>query len=181
MRMLSGKDGGQIKGIGNVTAAPDIRPVLAGARRVRRCLVLTSIAMGACTVERTPHLYPINEVASKTGVLGGHIVGHGNLHGTMDISMPDGELLEGEYSIVPDGSVSVGFGSIFTTVYGAHGTASGVATANTFSFPAGGQGAASLYGNKRTTLQCEFVNSNMTGHGYGACKTSSGGIYRMLY
>jgi hypothetical protein len=139
------------------------------------------IMLSACTVERTPHLYPTNNAADMTGVLEGHIIGHGNLHGTMDVSMPDGERLAGEYSIVPEGSVSIGFGSVFTTVYGSHAAASGGGTTRAFAFPAGGQGVASLFGSKGTTLECEFLNSNMTGHGYGACRSSGGGVYRMMY
>ena len=30
-------------------------------------------------------------------------------------------------------------------------------------------------------MQCEFLNANMTGHGYGACRTSKGVLYRMIY
>ena len=152
-----------------------------GARPIQWCIVTLSITLPGCTVVRTPHLYPTNDAASQTGVLGGHIIGHGNLHGTIDISLPTGELIEGEYSIVSDGSISTGFGNIFTTVYGPSGSVSGTATTSAFSFPAGGQGVASLYGRAGTSLQCEFMNNNMTGHGYGACKSSAGGIYRLLY
>lgn len=140
-------------------------------------LVLASVLLSGC-IGRTPHLYPTNAAASQTGVLEAHMLGHGNLHGILDLSLPSGEPLIGEYSIVSDGSV--GFGSVFSTVYGSsHGTAIG--TGSAFSFPAGGQGAASLYGTNGTTLQCEFINNNMTGHGYGACQMSNGGIYRMMY
>ena len=29
-------------------------------------------------------------------------------------------------------------------------------------------------------LQCEFLNANVTGHGYGACRSSKGDIYRLI-
>jgi hypothetical protein len=138
------------------------------------------IMLSGCTVERTSHLYPNNNAADMTGVLEGRIIGHDD-HGTMDVSMPDGERLTGAYSIVPEGSVSVGFGSVFATVYGSHGAASAGGTTRAFAFPAGGQGVASLFGPKGTTLECEFLNSKTTGHGYGACRSSDGGIYRLMY
>ena len=143
-------------------------------------LFATFIMLSACTVERTSHLYPTNNAADMTGVLEGHMIGH-NDHGTMDVVMPYGERVTGDYSIVAEGSVSVGFGSIFTIVYGSHGAASGGGTTRAFAFPAGGQGVASLFGSKGTTLECEFLDSNKTRHGYGACRSSDGAIYRMMY
>ena len=68
-----------------------------------------------CTIEREPHLYPINETASPTGVLEAKMLGHGQLHGTLEITTPGGELLRGEYSIVSS------FGNIFATAYGGGG------------------------------------------------------------
>ena len=149
--------------------------------RIRVALVATASALGiaSCTIERSPHLYPANDAASGTGVLEAHFVGHGTLHGTAEMTMPDGEFLQGEYSIVSGGSVS--FGSIFGTVYGRGGSVSGSGTSGGFSMEASGQGAASLYGNRRTSVQCEFLNNNLTGHGYGACQSSKGGLYRMEY
>jgi hypothetical protein len=93
--------------------------------------------------------------------------------------MPNGEILEGEYSIVAGGSI--GFGNVFSSVYGRGGYASGVGTASSFSMSASGEGSASLYGPQGTSIQCEFVNNNMTGHGYGACQSSQGGLYRLQY
>jgi hypothetical protein len=132
------------------------------------------LLLSACSVERTPHLFPTNNAADMTGILEGHMAG--KLQGTMDVSMPDGEQVAGNYSIVPEGSVSIGFGSILTTVYGSHGAAT-----RAFAFPAGGQGVAALFGPRGTTLDCEFLDSNATRHGYGACKSSDGAIYRMMY
>ena len=31
------------------------------------------------------------------------------------------------------------------------------------------------------SIQCEFLNNNVTGHGYGACQSSKGGLYKMQY
>jgi hypothetical protein len=151
------------------------------ARRTKRVAPALALLVGltGCAIERTPHLYPANDIAQKTGVLSGSWVGHGHLHGTAELTMPDGEILQGEYSIVTGGSI--GFGNIFSTVYGSRGFASGIGTVSGSSISAGGEGSASLYGSKGTSMQCEFRNNNMTGHGYGACQSSIGGLYRMQY
>lgn len=126
------------------------------------------VSLAACTVERTAHLYPLNDAASKTGVVEGSLVGHGELHGVASAIAPGGEVFRGEYSIVAGGSVS--YGNIFSGVYG-----SGVTIAGS------GRGEASLVGNKGTSVQCEFLNDNILGHGYGACQSSTGGLYKLLY
>jgi hypothetical protein len=86
-------------------------------------LLLFSLAatlLGGCVVERDVSLFPVDAKAKSTGPIEARIVGHGNLHGTFDATLPDGETLKGNYSIVPGGSS--GFGSIVT--------AAGVATTN---------------------------------------------------
>jgi hypothetical protein len=30
-------------------------------------------------------------------------------------------------------------------------------------------------------MQCEFYNDNVSGHGNGACKSSKGALYRLVY
>jgi hypothetical protein len=146
---------------------------------LRRILVTMSIALSACTIVRTPHLFPVNDIAKGTGVLSGTFVGHGHLHGTAEFSMPDGELIRGQYSIVAGGSIGVG--NIFSAVYGPAGGVSSAGIVSTSAISARGQGFLSVYGPKGTSMECEFLNNNFTGHGYGACKSSTGGLYRMLY
>ena len=147
--------------------------------RTALAAAITASCLADCTVERDVHLYPINETAPATTVLAGKLVGHGEGHGTIAIAMPDGEPLQGEYSIVFDSTV--GFGTIFGTVFGPGGVAAGTGTSTNISVSGEGQGTASLVGNQGTSMQCEFLNANLTGHGYGACKTAKGATYRMMY
>jgi hypothetical protein len=140
-------------------------------RNTEWTVLVPGASAAGCMVERTPHLYPANDVASKTGVLQGLFVGHGTGHGTADITMADGEILRGEYTIVADGAVS--FGSVFSTVYGS-GSSSSIAMAGK------GTGEAALAGDRGTSAQCEFLNNNLTGHGNGACRSSTGGIYKLI-
>jgi len=148
---------------------------------VRAVAGTAALLTAACTISRDVNLYPTNEQATSDAgaVLHGKLVGHGQLRGTVEITMPDGELLQGEYSIVANGSMS--FGSVFNTVYGSRGATTGSATSTNFSVAGQGQGVAALVGARGTSMQCEFLNNNMTGHGYGACQTVKGATYRMMY
>ncbi len=155
------------------------RSITADQMRCRTFLTAALLlGVGACTIERDISLYPAG-TTSGTTVLRGKMIGHGEGHGTLEITMPDRELLQGEYSIVFNSSV--GFGSIFGTVYGPRGAISGSSTSTNISMAGEGQGSASLVGNSGTSMQCEFLNANMTGHGYGACLTAKGKTYRMIY
>jgi hypothetical protein len=137
------------------------------------------LGVAGCAVERAAHLYPTKDAASATGVLDGKFVGHAEGHGTAELTMPDGERLKSEYSIMFDGSVS--FGSIFATVYGPRGVASGNGASTSIRMGGTGEGSAALIGNRGTSVQCEFLNANMTGHGFGACRSSNGGVYRLRH
>jgi hypothetical protein len=134
-------------------------------------IAFAALLLGGCVVERDVSMYPLDASAKSTGVIEARMLGHGNLHGTLDATLPDGEALKGSYSIVAGGSS--GFGSIIT--------AAGVASANSFSVSNEGQGSAALYGNRGTSLQCEFLNNTMLGHGYGACRSDQGGVWKMIY
>ena len=90
--------------------------------RATICAAVSSLLLTGCTVTRTVHLYPANPTPAETAVIQGVIVGHGQGHGTAKFTMPDGEILLGEYSIVFGGSV--GFGTILGSVSGPGGTAS---------------------------------------------------------
>jgi hypothetical protein len=107
-------------------------------------------------------------VAVAGGMLGGHAVGHGQLHGTITVTMPDGELLTGDYSIIPTGGGSA-------LVAGPAGLVGGDAVS------AGGNGEANMRGPNGTAMTCTFQNNNMTGHGYRTCQSSPGGAYRLTY
>ena len=142
------------------------------------CACFAAALLAGCTVERDIHLYPTNPSGAQT-VLAGKIVGHGELHGIAEITMPDGEVLRGDYSIVAGGAVN--FGNIFGTVYGPHGSASVGGIESSESISGQGQGQAFLVGDHGTSAQCEFLNNNFMGHGYGACSISKATTYRMIY
>jgi hypothetical protein len=145
-------------------------------------LAVLFVAPAACGSQerlRQGRLYPANDVAATSGVLTLEYVSRGTGAGPITIVMPNGETMQGEYTIVRGGGV--GFGSIFATVYGPQGSASGVATSTSHDIPGGSPGVASLFGDRGTSMQCEFYNDNISGHGYGACRSSNGAVWRLQY
>jgi hypothetical protein len=138
---------------------------------------LAVIALAGCA--KMGHLYPANADASATGVLEAHYKAYGTGHGEMEIPMPDGEVLKGEYSLVRQGAI--GFGSILAAVSGPGGSAYGYGTATSYVIEGGSPGMASVFGTKGTSMQCEFYNDNLSGHGYGGCRSSTGALYRLQY
>jgi hypothetical protein len=82
----------------------------------------------------------------------------------MEMTLPDGEALQGEYSVVAGDSLSVG--NAFGTAYGLGDASSVSATSMCLKMAGSGAGQASLFGNRGTSFHCEFVNNNMKGHGY---------------
>jgi hypothetical protein len=114
------------------------------------------------TGEKTPFSYTYN----------------GSGHGKMTATFANGEVGTGEYSIVVGGSV--GWGSVYGSVYGPTGSVAGSATATSVSQEGRRQGEAILTGNKGSILTCEFT-VGMTGHGFGACQSKTGELYKVLF
>jgi hypothetical protein len=144
---------------------------------IASCVALASLTgcAGFITIEREGHFYPSDQIAAKTGVLTAHMVGHGELHGTVQLPMPNGELLQGEYSIVADGAVGSGL------TLASNGRGFGIGSFGGETMAGSGNGMMVLQGNRGTSLSCEFQNNNLTGHGYGTCQSSTGGHYRVTY
>jgi hypothetical protein len=162
-----------------------------------RLILAVALAMGAMTscvqpgpsrpalayrpnnIVRSARLYPANDLARTGGVLSAQFMDTGTGHGTIEMTMPDGEVLKGEYSVVRGGAVQ--FGSIFESVYGPGGVATGTGTSSSYSMAGSSTGMASAFGSKGSSMDCEFFNDNVSGHGMGACKCSQGALYRLQY
>lgn len=145
-----------------------------------RTFLVLLIALGALSgCARSARLYPANDLGIATGVLEARFMAHGTGHGSIEVTMPDQELLKGEYSLVRGGSI--GFGSVYGSVYGSGGSASFSGNSTSYAVPGGSPGTASLFGSNGTTMLCEFYNDNFSGHGNGGCKSSKGALYRIQY
>ena len=102
-------------------------------------VVLIGVAFMGCA--RNARLYPANDLAIASGVLTARFMAYGTGNGEIEITMPDGELLKGEYSIVRGGAM--GFGNIYGAVYGSGGSASFSGGTNSYVIPGGSPGMAS--------------------------------------
>ena len=103
---------------------------------------------------------------------GATIIGEYNtLSKSVKITLPSGEILEGEYVALTN--ASIGYGSLF------YGTNVGSA----ISVGAGGSsnGYALLKGDKGTVMEIIFSYSEWTGHGFGTAKTNKGDEYRVMF
>ena len=129
-------------------------------------IVLLTLAVSACTTTstvRTARLYALNAEAKVIGDLQATYAA-----GNVEVTLPSGEVLSGEY--VPTHGGSVAFTPIFA---GANS-----ATATTF-FPAKQRtGIATLTGDQGTRMYCEYVGRS---HGGGKCITDGGAEYSMHY
>ncbi len=139
-------------------------------------LTISSLIFLSCS--KQARMYPVNDIASQTGVLKAKYIDSGSGGGKISLTMPDGEILKGEYTTV-DQSV-VGFGSIYKSVY-VSGDALGTGSTPAVSISGSHSGMVAMFGNRGTMMQCEYYVGGWAGNGKGACKSSSGAIYRLHF
>jgi hypothetical protein len=131
----------------------------------------------SCT--SSARLYPANDAATPLGVLKAEYQNYGTGHGTITVTLPDGEVLEGEYSTADNSSYQ--FGSVYASVYGTGGSAYGTASGGSVGISGSSPGIASFFGSKGTSMNCEYFVNNITGSGGGACKDSKGRLWKLHF
>ena len=89
-----------------------------------------------------------------------------------------GEVATGEYSVISGGSV--GWGSVYASVYTPKGVATGNGSAVAVTQNGTREGSAILTGTKGTIVTCEF-SLGLSGHGFGACKSNSDVLYKLFF
>jgi len=94
------------------------------------------------------------------------------------MTLANGTVLTGEYSTVPDGAVA--WGTIYGSVWGTSGYASGSGNRIGVSRRGLQHGAAVLAGGG-VTFDCEYVSSALNGHGTGACRDNSGQDWKLMF
>jgi hypothetical protein len=110
-------------------------------------------------------LYPLNDMAGKTGALSATITDSVNGHATFSLNH-GGELLQGEASRVAAGYP--GFGNVHREVYGDG------------RMPSGQRGIASAVSAHGTYVNCEYA-LNAPNRGTGACLFSNGAKYQLHF
>jgi len=151
------------------------------------CSVLLLLLTFGCL--RTARMYPVSGpiLNDHPQIIIAEFKDYGSGNGEVTVKLPDGELLQGEYSTVPQGSMSFSTSSSNGMV---SASGSGIAITafdwsntygNSFSVANMQCGQATCIGNKGTALSVEYAVSAMTGHGYGIGKDNKGNIYRIQF
>jgi hypothetical protein len=104
---------------------------------------------------------------------------NGTGKGTLTAVTASGEKLKGEYVTLAGGQVS--WGSIYASVYGPKGSASGSGSSFASSTEAKQRGTAIATGDKGTIIQCEYITSVWNGGGTGACKDNHDVLYKLMF
>lgn len=127
---------------------------------------VSSIPVNSVTTLQA-RLYPLNGLASKSGILNATATDANNGRGTFSVVFM-GETLQGDASRVDNSSI--GFGHIYREVLGSA----------VQSVSGGRRGIANGFGPNGTSVQCEY---QMTAKdiGTGACLFSNGAKYQMHF
>lgn len=148
-----------------------------------------SILLAGCTNPRPVQSFPLNAVAQQNSVVSFELTIRGSLIGksTARAVMASGEVLEGAFTIIPQGGS--GFGQIYGQAYGtatgnqgAFAQMSGTTSATSFNFwhSSSSPGVATLSGNRGTVLDCEvMIDGDFSGT--GACRSTQGALYRVHF
>lgn len=131
------------------------------------------LALGACS--REARLYPAN-VEAGAGLLKAKFTDSGMGKGPVEVTMPDGEVLHGEFSTTD--TSNYGFGSAVAS----NGRAAPViATASTTAVPGSMPGVVTAIGPSGTSIRCDYSVNTFSGGGAGTCKTNKGGVYDLHF
>ncbi|MDZ7413093.1 MAG: hypothetical protein ONB15_06100 [candidate division KSB1 bacterium] len=95
----------------------------------------------------------------------------GSGKGKVEMTLPSGEVLVGEYVTVADDTMT--WGLVFIAG----------ATVNGYAVTTQGKqrGTAIVTGTQGTTIQCEYVTSAVSPSGYGSCRDNRGKIYKLMF
>jgi hypothetical protein len=136
-------------------------------------VVLIVLATGGCI--KKARLYNL----STGEVIPAEFTYSGSGKGKITAVSSTGEQMTGEYVTIPGGIVN--WGSIYASVYGPGGAASGSGVNYSSSMESKQRGTAIVTGDRGTIVQCEYVTSALNGAGTGACKDNRGVFYRLMF
>jgi hypothetical protein len=128
------------------------------------CGLAAAALLGACTDQA--RVYPMDPAALQAGTPKIEFERRGLGRGPVTVTMPDGEILHGEYQVTENASVGVGF--------------SGTRTATALAYGSGRPVVISATGDRGTIVNCEG-SADIGGHGSGICQDSRGNKYRVMF
>jgi hypothetical protein len=142
--------------------------------RFSGALVL-AVALSGCVVTKMARLYDLDSAT----VLQATFKSSGSGKGPVSITTPSGGICAGKYVTVAGGSI--GWGTVFGTVYGANGTTTTTGTVMTANVEDNQKGSAVASCSDGVVFECEYVTSAMSAAGYGACKDNRSRRYRLMF
>lgn len=122
-----------------------------------------TVTVAACTYEA--RVFPIDPAAMAAGVPKIEFVRQGSQHGPVTVTMPDGEILKGEFQVTENASIGMGF--------------AGAQTFSAIGFGSGRPVVVSATGD-HTIINCEGT-ADIGSHGSVMCQTSQGNKYRVMF
>lgn len=135
-------------------------------------LLATALAVSGCS--RDARLYPANLEAGPAAVKA-KFTDAGMGTGPVELTLPDGEVLRGEFGTIS--TATYGFGSGYAT----SGTRSVLTTGSVSSVPGSMPGRVALIGDRGTRGECEYQVNSWTSSGTGMCKFSNGAVYNLHF
>jgi hypothetical protein len=135
---------------------------------MKRLALLTAasvwaVVVGACTDQA--RVFPLDPTAMTAGIPKIEFVRQGLGRGPVTVTMPDGEILKGEYQVTENAAIGVGF--------------SGAQTYSAIGFGSG-RGVVLSATGEHTIINCDGT-ADIGGHGSGTCQTSQGNKYRIMF
>jgi hypothetical protein len=137
-------------------------------RAVRLAILIagaaTSVILLGCADQA--RVYPLHDAAMKAGTPKLEFLRQGMGRGPVTVTMPDGEILHGEYQVTENAAIGMGFA-------GAH-------AATAIGFGSGRPVVISATGDAGAIINCEG-STDIGGHGSGICETNRGNKYRVMF
>jgi hypothetical protein len=131
-----------------------------------RIIVVAAVGTLCVACADQARIYPLDDAAMRAGTPKIEFVRQGLGRGPVTVTMPDGEILRGEYQVTENAAVGFGF--------------SGTRSATAIAYGSGRPVVISATGDRGTILNCEG-SADIGGHGSGICETNRGNKYRVMF
>lgn len=141
-----------------------------------RTLIIAAVASLIAACSTTGTLLPVSGAyydAGYTAPIKAKLEGLERNGGKMMLTLPDGEYLEGRWSIVDKAQSVASWGDLMVLP--------DPAITRLSSNPDAYRATAYLTGERGTTMDVEYIINSTTARGQGAARDSLGNIYRLVF
>lgn len=122
-----------------------------------RTLAACALAFAVAGCADSARVYPLDAAAMQAGTPKISFERRGMGRGPVTVTMPDGEILRGEYQVTENAAVGIGF--------------AGTQTATAIGYGSNRHVVISATGDHGTIMNCDGT-ADIGGHGSGICQTS---------